>query len=81
MMPNEPVVPATPPVADPDVRYVWHEGPVPAGLPVTQVYGWLLCPVTEPGRAPIAQVRMAGTVTEFAARAPDADGGGLYRRR
>jgi 8-oxo-dGTP diphosphatase len=28
------------------VEYVWHDGPVPAGLPVTQVYGWLLCPVT-----------------------------------
>jgi 8-oxo-dGTP pyrophosphatase MutT (NUDIX family) len=137
MMPNEPVVPAPPPVAAPDVQYVWHEGRVPAGLPVTQVYGWLLCPVTgrvliqehddgvcslpggtpeeydadqyttlareafeenqvrigpsavylgyqevfEPGRAPIAQVRMAGVISEFAARAPDTDGGGLYRRR
>jgi len=28
------------------IRYVWHDAPVPAGLPVTQVYGWLLCPVT-----------------------------------
>lgn len=31
---------------DPPVEFVWHDGPVPAGLPVTQVYGWLLCPVT-----------------------------------
>jgi 8-oxo-dGTP diphosphatase len=31
---------------DPPAQYVWHEGPVPAGLPVTQVYGWLICPVT-----------------------------------
>lgn len=29
-----------------DVRYFWHEAPVPAGLEVTQVYGWLLCPST-----------------------------------
>lgn len=29
-----------------DVAYIWHETPVPAGLPVTQVYGWLLCPRT-----------------------------------
>jgi len=26
--------------------FVWHDGPVPASLPVTQVYGWLICPVT-----------------------------------
>ena len=122
---------------DQRVEYVWHGSPVPAGLPVTQVYGWLLCPVTgrvliqehddgtctlpggtpEPGdagqaatlareafeenqvrigpptaylgyqlvaqdgREPYAQVRLAGIITEFAARAPDADGGQLYRRR
>lgn len=120
-----------------DVRYFWHEAPVPAGLEVTQVYGWLLCPPTgrvliqehddgtfnlpgggpeeidagwldtlkreafeenqvrirdrvvylgyqevrERGRLPFAQVRMAGVITEFAPRAPDADGGALYRRR
>ena len=29
-----------------DLRYFWHERPVPAGLEVTQVYGWLLCPRT-----------------------------------
>ncbi len=28
------------------VRYWWHEAPVPAGLEITQVYGYLLCPVT-----------------------------------
>jgi 8-oxo-dGTP diphosphatase len=33
-------------MGDPPVEYVWHEDPVPAGLPVTQVYGWLLCPAT-----------------------------------
>jgi hypothetical protein len=27
-------------------EYVWNECPVPAGLPVTQVYGWLLYPAT-----------------------------------
>jgi 8-oxo-dGTP pyrophosphatase MutT (NUDIX family) len=29
-----------------EVRYWWHEAPVPAGLEITQVYGWLLCPQT-----------------------------------
>ena len=29
-----------------EVRYIWHEAPVPPGLSVTQVYGWLLCPDT-----------------------------------
>jgi hypothetical protein len=34
-------------MGDPPAQYVWHEDPVPEeGLPVTQVYGWLLCPVT-----------------------------------
>jgi hypothetical protein len=32
--------------ASPDVEYFWHEGPVPIGLEVTQVYGYLLCPQT-----------------------------------
>jgi 8-oxo-dGTP pyrophosphatase MutT (NUDIX family) len=119
------------------IEFVWHDSPVPAGLPVTQVYGWLLCPdtgrvliqerddgtctlpggtpeqedadqvatlvreafeenqvrigpspaylgyqlVLENGRKPYAQVRMAGIITEFAPRAPDTDGGRLYRRR
>jgi hypothetical protein len=26
--------------------YVWHERPVPSGLAVRQVYGYLLCPRT-----------------------------------
>ena len=34
-----------------------------------------------PRGTPIAQIRMAAVITEFAPRAPDADGGGLYRRR
>jgi 8-oxo-dGTP diphosphatase len=29
-----------------EVQYWWHEAPVPAGLEITQVYGYLLCPVT-----------------------------------
>ena len=29
-----------------EVEYWWHEAPVPAGLEITQVYGYLLCPVT-----------------------------------
>ena len=28
------------------IECAWHAFPVPAGLLVTQVYGWLLCPVT-----------------------------------
>ena len=118
-----------------EVRYWWHEATVPAGLEITQVYGYLLCPVTgrvlvqdddgvfnlpggtpepeddgdlvatlvreafeenqvrvgaaaylgyqevrRPGRARYAQVRMAGVIEEFAARAPDPDGGRIYRR-
>ena len=118
-----------------EVRYWWHEAPVPAGLEITQVYGYLLCPgtcrvlvqdddgvfnlpggtpeaedggdlvatlvreafeenqvrvgaaaylgyqeVQRPGRARYAQVRMAGVIEEFAARAPDPDGGRVYRR-
>jgi 8-oxo-dGTP pyrophosphatase MutT (NUDIX family) len=121
---------------DPSAQYVWHEGPVPAGLPVTQVSGWLICPLTgrvliqeqddgtfnlpggtpeshdagqyatlareafeenqvriapaaaylgyqevrQPGRPVIAQVRMAGIITQFAPRAPDPDNGRLNRR-
>jgi 8-oxo-dGTP diphosphatase len=121
---------------DPPVEYVWHDGPVPPGLLVTQVYGWLLCPasgrvliqeqddgtfslpggtpesydagrdatlareafeenqvrisattaylgyqeVRQTGRPVIAQLRMAGITTEFAARAPDPDNGRLNRR-
>jgi 8-oxo-dGTP diphosphatase len=117
-----------------DVRYFWHEAPVPGRLEVTQVYGYLLCPRTgrvlvqddegtwnlpggtpepwdadleatlvreafeenqvrvgktaylgyqevhRPGRAPYAQVRMAGVIEDFAPRAPDPDGGRVYRR-
>jgi 8-oxo-dGTP pyrophosphatase MutT (NUDIX family) len=118
------------------VEYVWHEDPVPAELPVTQVYGWLICPVSgrvliqeqddgtfslpggapepfdtdrdatlareafeenqvrisattaylgyqevrQPGRQVIAQLRMAGIITQFADRAPDPDNGRLNRR-
>ena len=29
-----------------EVRYWWHEAPVPPGLEITQVYGYLLCPRT-----------------------------------
>ena len=117
-----------------DVGYFWYEVPVPDGLEITQVYGYLLCPQTgrvlvqddegtwnlpggspevwdadleatlvreayeenqvrvgetaylgyqevrRPGRAPYAQVRMTGIIEEFAPRAPDPDGGRVYRR-
>ncbi|HUN30439.1 MAG TPA: NUDIX hydrolase [Trebonia sp.] len=119
-----------------DIQYSWCAAPVPPGLPVTQAYGWLVCPRTgrvliqehedglhnlpggtpEPGddslhatvareafeenqvrigpetaylgyqlvmiagREPFAQVRLAGVIDGFAPRAPDADGGQLYRR-
>ena len=36
--------------------------------------------VDRPGRARYAQVRMAGVIEEFAPRAPDPDGGRVYRR-
>ncbi len=39
------------------VEFVWHDAPVPAGLRVSQVYGWLLCPDT--GRV-LIQVRDDG---------------------
>jgi 8-oxo-dGTP diphosphatase len=29
-----------------EVRYVWHEVPVPPGLVISQVYGYLVCPRT-----------------------------------
>jgi len=29
-----------------EVQHWWPEAPVPAGLEITQVYGYLLCPVT-----------------------------------
>ncbi len=32
--------------SDADVRYVWHEAPVPPGLEITQVYGYLICAQT-----------------------------------
>jgi 8-oxo-dGTP diphosphatase len=119
-----------------EVQYFWREAPVAVGLEVTQVYGWLLCPVTgrvllqddegtwnlpggtpeawdedledtlireafeenqvrvrrgraaylgyqevhRPSRDPYAQVRMVAICDEFAPRAPDPDGGRIYRR-
>jgi 8-oxo-dGTP pyrophosphatase MutT (NUDIX family) len=45
-------------LTEPQIRYVWHDAAVPAGLPVTQVYGWLLCPET--GRI-LIQERDEGT--------------------
>jgi 8-oxo-dGTP diphosphatase len=33
-------------VTEPVVQFIWRDSPVPAGLSVTQVYGWLLCPAT-----------------------------------
>ncbi|MFI6883779.1 NUDIX domain-containing protein [Streptosporangium canum] len=29
-----------------ETTYFWHEAPVPADLPIVQVYGYLLCPET-----------------------------------
>jgi 8-oxo-dGTP pyrophosphatase MutT (NUDIX family) len=118
-----------------EFMYVWHERPVPAGLEIRQVYGYLLCPQTArvliqdvgegkfnlPGgtpevfdadmtatlareameesqvlvtkaaylgyqevrrgaEPPFAQVRMAGLIDRFEPRAPDPDGGRLFRR-
>jgi 8-oxo-dGTP diphosphatase len=51
---------------DQRVEYVWHGSPVPSGLPVTQVYGWLLCPVT--GRV-LIQEHDDGTCTLIGVRA------------
>jgi len=34
-----------------DVSYGWYEARVRAGLEITQVYGYLICPAT--GRVPI----------------------------
>lgn len=36
--------------------------------------------VHRPGRSPYAQVRMVAVIDEFAPRAPDPDGGRIYRR-
>jgi 8-oxo-dGTP pyrophosphatase MutT (NUDIX family) len=33
-------------ITDSPVRYLWREGPVPAHLVITQVYGFLFCPAT-----------------------------------
>ena len=33
-------------MTEPAAGFIWHDSPVPPGLPVTQVYGWLLCPAT-----------------------------------
>jgi 8-oxo-dGTP diphosphatase len=32
--------------ADVDVSYLWHEAPVPAGMEIAKVYGFLICPGT-----------------------------------
>lgn len=31
-------------MGDPAVEFVWHDSAVSPGVPVMQVYGWLLCP-------------------------------------
>jgi 8-oxo-dGTP diphosphatase len=117
-----------------EVRFLWHEAPVPRQLEIAKVHGFLVCPVTgralvqeyggdfslpggspepadrdlsaalvreafeesqvvvvrtaylgyqevhEPGRAPYAQVRMAGLIGRFLRRRPDCDSGRLLRR-
>jgi 8-oxo-dGTP diphosphatase len=59
-------------------REAFEENQVRIG-PSTAYLGYPL--VAQDGREPYAQVRLAGVITEFAARARDADGGQLYRRR
>jgi len=54
------------------VEYVWHDAPVPAGLTVTQVYGWLLCPAT--GRV-LEQQQDDGTFSLPGGRPEPADTG------
>jgi 8-oxo-dGTP diphosphatase len=120
--------------ADVDVSYFWYEAPVPQGLEIAKVHGFLFCPDTarvlvqecegrfslpggspepadvdlsaalarealeesqvvvaetaylgyqevhRPGRAPYAQVRMAGLIGGVRSRCPDPDGGRLLRR-
>jgi 8-oxo-dGTP diphosphatase len=58
------------------VREAFEENQVRVG--VTAYLGYQ--EVRRPGRAPYAQVRMAGVIEEFAPRASDPDGGRVYRR-
>jgi 8-oxo-dGTP pyrophosphatase MutT (NUDIX family) len=53
------------------VREAFEENQVRVGATVYLGYQ----EVHRPGRAPYAQVRMAGVIEEFAPRAPDPDGG------
>jgi 8-oxo-dGTP diphosphatase len=69
IIPNGPVLRARPGsfkeagLTEPQIRFIWHDAAVPAGLPVSQVYAWLMCPVT--GRVLIQEhddgVLLAGT--------------------
>jgi 8-oxo-dGTP pyrophosphatase MutT (NUDIX family) len=58
------------------VREAFEENQVRVGVPAYLGYQ----EVHWPGRAMYAQVRMAGVIEEFAPRAPDPDGGRVYRR-
>ena len=58
------------------VREAFEENQVRVG--VTAYLGYQ--EVHRPGRPRYAQVRMAGVFEEFAPRAPDPDGGRIYRR-
>src|SRR5215469_8163035 len=64
-------------MGDPPVEFVWHDGPVPPGLLVTQVYGWLLCPVS--GRV-LIQEQDDGTFSLPGGTPEPFDAGRLNRR-
>jgi 8-oxo-dGTP diphosphatase len=53
------------------VRYLWHEVPVPSGVVITQVYGYLLCPRT--GRVLIQDDKGAFSLPGGKPEAGDAD--------
>ena len=58
------------------VREAFEENQVRVGA--TEYLGYQ--ELHRPGRPRYAQVRMAGVIEEFAPRAPDPDGGRVYRR-
>jgi 8-oxo-dGTP diphosphatase len=68
--------PTDPDLAGTLVREAFEESQVRVGA--TAYLGYQ--EVRHPRRVPFAQVRMAGVIDEFAPRAPDPDGGRVYRR-
>jgi hypothetical protein len=65
-------------MGDPPVEYVWHDGPVRADLPVTQVYGWLICPASgrvliqeqDDGNSPFPAERRSPSTPTFTPHSP-----------